>query len=130
MNIRETAKKHKLDIIIISSLLLVGLIALTLVLCLGQKSNLIATIKVGNSVIETVDLSKENDERDFTIKGKVSDMTFTVKKDAIKVKESDCKTHYCVHQGYITSTSQTIICAYNQVVVTLSGKSSSIDVEI
>ena len=116
------------DIILIASLLLVMVIALIVILATRQKDNLVATITVKNEVVETIDLSSEQ-EADYFIEGTHGTVHVHVKDGAIAVIESNCPHQDCVHMGYINESNRPIICTYNEVYIVINGK-GDIDVEI
>lgn len=72
-----------------------------------------------------IDLTKVTTETEYTIQGKESGdegkMIITVKPGEIGVTYSGCSNQFCVKQGYISKASQTIICAPNELLITLKG---------
>ncbi len=58
------------------------------------------------------------------------DMIIELKEHKIGVKQSNCSNQYCVHQGYVDSPMQTLICAPNEVIVALYSTKISHDSEI
>ena len=54
--------KLRNDLILIISLLLVAAVTLIVLLSRTQKTNLVAKISVQNDVVETIDLSKNEDD--------------------------------------------------------------------
>lgn len=58
------------------------------------------------------------------------DMVVELKDHKIGVTYSNCSNQYCVHQGFISSTMQTLICAPNEVRVTIFSMTPSHDSEI
>ena len=122
-------KKTRNDIILISSLILVTVVALIIVLLTRVKTNLIAKISVQNQVVLVIDLSKkENKEYEIDgLKGKLKIQTYN---GAIAITESNCPHQDCVKVGYVNTTNRPIICAYNSVYIYLEGASSGSDVII
>lgn len=47
------------------------------------------------------------------------DMVVELKDHKIGITSSNCSNQYCVHQGFINSTMQSLICAPNEVRVTI-----------
>ena len=121
-------KKLINDIILVGSLLIVAAIALIVVATQKVKTNLVAKISVGNEVVEVVDLSKEEDKHYFVdgVHGKMHIHTYDGK---IAVLESNCPHQDCVRMGYVSDSNHPIICAYNQVTITINGNTTN-DVEI
>ena len=116
------------DLILILSLLLVAVIALIVVNVNANRTNLVATISVQNDVVETIDLSR-NEEHDYYIKGLKGEVHVHTKEGAIAVVESNCPHQDCVRMGYIKESNRPIICAYNAVYIVING-SSNYDVEL
>ncbi len=117
--------RQHLPEIILSSVILLGVILSLIFINAPRKvSALMASVYRGNETLLVLDLSQETAERDIPIEGEKTPMVLTVKKNAIRVKESGCPSQYCVHQAYVSSTAQPIICAYNGVSIVLTGISS------
>lgn len=114
-------KKHFFDGVAILSALILSITPIIILHFSAAKENLTASIYRSNALLMEIDLSKESEERTFVIQGAKSEMTIGVKKDAIAVLEAGCLTHSCVHQGYVSDSVTPIICAYNEVIIQLSG---------
>ncbi len=122
-------KKFRNDFILIMSLLLAAITALTLVLTLRKKENLIATVYVQSQVVETIDLSKK-EEKDYYIEGLKGTVHIHTHDGAIAIVESNCPHQDCVKQGYVKETNHPIICAYNAVYIIITGGTPLNDVEV
>lgn len=109
------------DIILVTSLLLIALIALIIILSTRQKDNLVAQVKYNNEVVETIDLNDKS-ERDYYIEGLHGTVHIHTRDGAIAVVESNCPHQDCVHMGYISETNRPIICAYNAVYIVILGE--------
>ena len=119
---KEFLKKYKIDIILVSLILIASLVGVICFNVLGKKDNKIAYIYSQNELVETLDLAKEKDElRYFSVDGKHGEVKIAVKKNDIKIVESTCPNKNCIHQGSAT-TLKPVICAYNEVVIELKGK--------
>ena len=116
------------DLILIGSLLLAAIIAFIIILVTSTKKNLVATVRVQNQVVLTIDLNKENDKH-YYVDGTNGQVHIHVKDGAVAVIESNCPHQDCVHMGYIKESGRPIICAYNSVSITIEG-SSSHDIEV
>lgn len=116
------------DLILIGSLLLAAIIAFVIVLTTRTKNNLVATVRVQNQVVLTIDLNKENDNH-YYVDGTNGIVHIHVKDGAIAVIESNCPHQDCVHMGYIKESGRPIICAFNCVSITIEGSSSN-DIEV
>ena len=119
-------KKHFWDVIAISAFAVVAAGASIWVATPKAAKGHIAQISVSGQLIRELDLSKEpEEERTFLVQGVVSEMTIGVKYNAIRVVSSNCPSQYCVHEGYISEPGKPIVCAYNEVVIEIIGKSES-----
>ena len=116
------------DLILIGSLLLAAIIAFVIVLTTRHKNNLVATVRVQNQVVLTIDLNKENDQH-YYVDGTNGKVHIHVKDGAIAVVESNCPHQDCVHMGYVKESGRPIICAYNSVSITIEGSSNN-DIEV
>lgn len=58
------------------------------------------------------------------------DMVVELKDHKIGITYSNCSNQYCVHQGFINSTMQSLICAPNEVRVTIYSLNPTHDSEI
>lgn len=116
------------DIILISVLALLTIIALVLVNGFSSKKNLVAKVYVQNEIVETIDIDK-SEGKEYVIKGLKGDVHILVKDGAIAVIESNCPYQDCVRTGYVKETNHPIICAYNAVYIVIEG-TSNYDTEI
>ena len=117
------------DIIVICSLLLVAILSIVLVLNFKTKKNLVAKIYVQNDVVETIDLSKK-EENDYFVQGLNGELHIHTHDGAIAVVESNCPHQDCVKMGYVNESGRPIICAYNAVYITIDGQEPANDIEI
>lgn len=60
------------------------------------------------------------------IQGAKGELTLQMKHNAIRVKEAECPNQTCVHQGWVSQANHPIICAYNQVVISIVGGDDSV----
>lgn len=116
-------KQLRNDLILIGSLLLVAILAVVLVFTTKKEASK-ATISVKNEVVEVIDLSKK-EEKDFYIEGSKGTLHVHTKDGAIAVLESNCPHQDCVKMGYVSDSAHPIICAYNEVVISINGDSTS-----
>ena len=126
---KEKKKILRNDLIVIISLLLVTVISIVCVLCFRQKKNLVAKIYVQNDVVETIDLSKK-EENDYFVQGLNGELHIHTHDGAIAVVESNCPHQDCVKMGYVNESGRPIICAYNAVYITIDGQEPANDIEI
>lgn len=115
-------KKHLFDLI--TGLVLVAVTVGVLIYFLVPRNENVLTAKVyrESENVLTVNLSELGEEvRSYTVDGKEGEMEIEAKHNAIRVSKSSCPSQYCVNQGWITSSSQSIICAHNAVSITIEG---------
>jgi hypothetical protein len=76
-----------------------------------------------------INLSNVKEEKSYTIQGKEEGtsgkMVITVKTGAIGVTESGCSNQFCVKQGFVSRAGESIICAPNELLITLKGVDDS-----
>jgi len=121
MTVKEFFRLHSFDLLAVLSVLVLSGSALVYY-ALPKNEDLIASVFVEKVLLVTYDLSKETTERTIEIEGKYTPMTLGIKKNAIAVLESGCKSQYCVHQGYVSAANHPIVCSYNEVYIALTGK--------
>ena len=121
MTIKAFWHTHAYDLLAVASVL--GLSGSALIYyAIPKNEDLTASVYREKVLLATYDLSKETTERTIEIEGKFTPMTLGLKKNAIAVLESGCKSQYCVHQGYVSAANHPIVCSYNEVYIALTGK--------
>lgn len=119
-------KAHLVDFIIIGSLFVFALICLIVIETVSsKKDNLKAEVYLKGELVLSIDLDKEEGEREIALN---DDISIMVKKGAIKVLSNNCPTNYCVSQGYTSSVLKPIICAYHGLYIKIIDNNSDIDV--
>ena len=109
-------KKHKIDIIVISSLLLIS-IAFLLTTQLTREEGAYVEIKIDGKVVTEIPLAASgvytlnHGTNELTIKDGVAYMTY-----------SSCPDHVCERKGKIRYAGQTIVCLPNKLTVTIIGE--------
>ena len=83
----------------------------------SENEDLIAEIRIGNSLQKSIQLSSIQDYSTETVQGKHGTLTLGLKKNAIAVIESDCPLQECVHTGWVTRAGESIVCAHNAVLI-------------
>lgn len=133
MKVKEFFKKHTGDFVVGFSLLAITFSLLIYYLIPRNTSGKIyANVYHQNSLIyEKIDLSID---KEYPINIKDDDlniqMVVEVKDNKIGIESSNCSNQYCVHQGFTNSTMQTLICAPNEIRVTLYSETISNDSEV
>ncbi|MCR4562490.1 MAG: NusG domain II-containing protein [Bacilli bacterium] len=115
-------KKYLWDFIVLA---LVGVASLSVVLFMVLKpktAGVSAGIFRQATLVMNVDLTKEAEERTISVEGTHSPMEITVKKGAIRISHSDCPSHYCVDQGWISNAGERVDCVYNGVYILIYGQ--------
>ena len=109
--------KHRVDVIVIASLLLLSLIVL-LVINLTKKEGALVRVEVDGEVVGeySLDIDKE-----YSLNGGTN--TLTVKDGEAYMTYSDCPDHTCERTGKIRYVGETIVCLPNKVSVTIVGDS-------
>lgn len=120
--------KLRNDIILILSLLLVAAVTLIVLLTRTTPGKKTAHISVSNQEVEVIDLSK-NEDKEYLINGTNGVLHVHTHEGAIAVIESSCPHQDCVHMGYISEAGRSIVCIYNQVIITIDGEPIN-DVEL
>lgn len=131
---KEFLKKHLGDLIVGIGLLAITFSLLTYYLIpRNTDGKIFANVYHQNTIIyEKIDLSGEDKEYPINIKDGDLDIEMVVelKDHKIGIHSSNCSNQYCVHQGFTDSIMQTLICAPNEVMVTLYSENKTIDSEI
>lgn len=124
MTSKEFFHKYLWDIIVVGTLTLLSS-GFAIYLAIPKNNNEhIANISKDSTAIQAIDLSLESDTvREVTIQGAVTAMTLGVKKNAICVLESGCRTHNCIYTGWVSDSTHPIVCAYNHVSIQVGQKS-------
>lgn len=134
----EKVKKYRLDIIVISVILLVALIYLGFVLIFRQEGASV-TVTVNNVEIGTYPLNKN---AIYEIHGVILNPDGTpsdedgvtnilvIKNGEAYIKSATCNGQQCVKEGKIKYVGQAIICAHHMVNVRVNGDGSNGGVDI
>ena len=93
----------------------------------ARQENLIGNVYHNRLVVKSFELSALSEEGElYTLKINQEDyLTIHAKHNAIAVKESSCPGQNCVHQGYIHSSNDIIVCAHFNVYIALEGTASN-----
>ena len=116
-------KKHKIDIIVISSLLLIS-IAFLLITQLTREEGAYVEIKIDGKVITEIPLEASgvytlnHGTNELTIKDGVAYMTY-----------SSCPDHTCENTGKVKYVGETIVCLPNKVHITIIGPKDDTSVD-
>lgn len=119
-------KNFHLHKISVYDILLIGMLVITPILSLSSvwhqdQDKKEALIYRNNKLLEVHDLSQD---RVISISDKGIEMTIKIDGGRIRVLESNCPKHICVHIGWIAGSGQTIVCVPNKMLVEVKGKQS------
>lgn len=109
-------KVSKLDWILTIILLSISVSSLISYNNAWSDNDKIALIYKNNELIMEVALSKD-DVINF------DEMVVEVKEGRVRALKAECPRKICVHTGWISSPSQTIVCVTNKVLIEIAGKS-------
>lgn len=113
----------KRDILFVGAILLVSL-ALLLITRLGGRTGGAVVVRVEGEVQATYPLAVDGV---YTLNGGTN--VLRVEEGKARMEEANCPDHYCMRQGAISHTNQTITCLPNKLTVTVVGvKGSEIDI--
>ena len=108
-------KKHRIDIIVISSFLLLSLVMLG-VTQLTQKEGSVVQVTVDGEVVGEYSLLRDGT---YPLNGGTN--TLTIQNGEAYMSYSNCPDHVCENTGKIKHVGQTIICLPNRLTITLVG---------
>lgn len=114
---KASVYKHRIDIIVIASLLLLSLIVL-LIINLTKKDGAYVRVEVNGEIVGEYPL---NVDKEYSLGGGTN--TLTVKGGTAYMTYSDCPDHTCEKTGKIRYVGETIVCLPNKVSVTIIGNS-------
>ncbi|MCI1244549.1 MAG: NusG domain II-containing protein [Bacilli bacterium] len=137
MKTKEFVRKHLWD-----GVLTLGLIALSCAVLaayfwpVGEGNDVYAYVYVSAKIVrlqegsDSIDLTKVDSGATYVIQGAMEGekglVTISVEPGRIAVKESHCPHQYCVKEGYISRPGQNIICAPNELLITLTGSTGEV----
>lgn len=113
----ETVKKHKLDIIVIASLLFISAVFL-LATTLSRRGGASVEVTVNGEVIGTYSLGT-----DAVYELNRGTNILTVSSGVAYMSYSDCPDHTCENTGRVRYVGETIVCLPNRITVTVVGES-------
>jgi hypothetical protein len=114
-------KLYKLNVTDVVAALLVMCVSIMPLLSFG-KTNL-KTAKTADVYMSGKLVAKLSLGRDIVYK--IKNMEIEVSKGRVRVEKSDCPRQICVHQGWISAPSQTLVCVPNKMLVEIEGSGGS-----
>lgn len=91
-----------------------------------EKKGQQALVYHGNTLIKTIDLSKD---AIYQVEGDLGIIDIEVRDYQIRVIQENSPYHLCSRQGYISSSNETIICMPNKIIIEIVGE-NSIDTQV
>lgn len=116
-NFKNTLAKHRIDIIVIASLLLLS-IAVLLLINLTKKDG--ATVVV---TLDGVTVGEYSLDRDGEYSLNDGSNVLTIKDGRAYMTYSSCPDHICERTGKIKFVGETIVCLPNKLTATITGES-------
>ena len=112
----ETVKKHKLDIIVIVSLLLLSAVVL-IATTLSRQGGASIEITVGGELVGTYSLGTD---AVYELNGGTN--ILTVSGGVAYMSDSNCPDHTCENTGRVKYVGEMIVCLPNRITVTVVGE--------
>ncbi len=109
--------KHKIDIIVVASLLLLSIIIL-LTVNLTRRPGAFVEITIDGGVVAKYPLDVDGE---YELNGGTNRLT--VKDGVAYMTYSSCPDHTCENTGKVRHVGQTIVCLPNKLTVTVKGES-------
>lgn len=95
---------------------------------LNPEPACIAKISQKGRVLQEIDLTQVKEPYSFVIEGENGALnTVQVEPGRICISEASCPDQVCVHQGWISDSSEPIVCLPNQVIIQITGGGSQVD---
>ena len=116
--------KHRIILIIIAVIFILGVVGSVLVLT-APSASVVRVVSHGE-VIRTIDLSTAEDMA-FTIESDGHHNTVEVKDHRIRVTDADCPDQTCVRMGWLSSSAMPIVCLPHELVIEFVTDSGDID---
>lgn len=114
---KKQIAKHRIDIIVVASLLLLSVVVL-LAVTLTKKEGAYVSVTVDGETVAEYPLAVDGV---FVLNGGTN--VLTVKDGRAYMSDSSCPDHTCENTGKIKHVGQTIICLPNKITVTVKGVS-------
>lgn len=115
MKDKDTIKKR--DIVLAAVLLILGITGV-LIVKYGLKSGNTADVYIDDKLVQTIDLSVDDEYTFQTDKGS---NTVEVRNGAVSMKSADCPDKVCVRMGTKNRNGETITCLPHKLVIEVHG---------
>ena len=117
-------KKYRIDIIVISAILVSALLFL-LFMTLFKKEGAVVAVEINGEVVAEYPLDKDGV---YSLNGGTN--VLVIKDGAAYLNYSSCPDHVCENTGKIRHVGETIVCLPNRVTVTVKGDVSDGGVDL
>ena len=125
MNIKNTLKSRKKEIIAVLILVMIAVISFVCIRFFVEDNGRYVKVYVNDKLTKTFDLDKD---QKYFIETKKGYNLLIIKDGKVRVADADCPNRICVDKGAISRNDESIICLPHHVVVTIeSNKSSKVD---
>ena len=116
-------KKHRIDIIVVSSFLLLSLTVL-LVINLTKTEGAFARVTIDGEIVGEYSLAIDGT---YSLNGGTN--TLTIKNGEVYMSYSNCPDHICENTGKVQYVGQTIVCLPNHLTITIVDEESQDSVD-
>lgn len=117
---------NRQDVILIICILIICALIYVVGLNVNSKGPTKANVYYDNKVVLSLDLSIEQ-TKEYTVKGYNGDVVIETQKNKIRVKKETSPLHLCSKQGWVSSTTESIVCLPNKIVIKLESADNQID---
>ena len=116
--------KHRIVMIIIAVIFIIGVIGSVLILTAPQSS--VVRIVSHGEIVRTIDLSSAADTR-FDVESEDHYNTVEISDHRIRVADADCPDRTCVNMGWLSSSAMPIVCLPHELVIEYALDSGDVD---
>ena len=116
--ITDMLKKHRIDIIVVSAILIISLSVL-LVFNLTRKPGATVHVEINGETVAEYSIYKNGV---YPLNGGTN--VLVIEDGAAFLNYSDCPDHTCERTGKIRYVGESIVCLPNRVAITIKGESS------
>lgn len=125
MNIKNTLKSRKKEIIAVLILVVIALVSFFCVKFFAEGQGKYVKVYINDKLNETFNLSED---QEYFIETKKGYNLLVIKNNKARVVDADCPNKICVDKGAISKSGESIICLPHEVVVTIdSDKEKELD---
>ena len=117
MEMKDKYTTKKRDIVLAAVLLILGITGV-LIVKYGLKSGNTADIYIDDTLVQTIDMSVDDEYTFQTDKGS---NTVEVRNGAVSMKSADCPDKVCVRMGTKNRNGETITCLPHKLVIEVHG---------